>query len=213
MKACTFVTGNPNKVIEVNAILGNTIPIRTVALDLPEIQGSLEEIARDKCRRATMIVHPISLLWPQKTRNWKKDRPQANSITLGSFKVNGPVTVEDSALEFHAMGKLPGPYIKYFLETLGNDGLNTLLAPYEDKGADAEDYVYENLRSSSRVGSYLEFYNSVANRESGKGKIVPARGPPVFGWEPIFEFEGETLAEMAHEKKVCHVDYADSVHR
>ena len=56
MKTCTFVTGNPNKVIEVTAILGDTIPIRTLALDLPEIQGSLEEIARDKCRRATQIV-------------------------------------------------------------------------------------------------------------------------------------------------------------
>lgn len=56
MKTCTFVTGNPNKVIEVNAILGTSIPVQPVALDIPEIQGSLEEIARDKCRRASQIV-------------------------------------------------------------------------------------------------------------------------------------------------------------
>jgi inosine/xanthosine triphosphate pyrophosphatase family protein len=56
MKTCTFVTGNPNKVIEVNAILGDSIPIRALALDIPEIQGSLEDIARDKCRRAAKIV-------------------------------------------------------------------------------------------------------------------------------------------------------------
>ncbi|KAF7717966.1 Uncharacterized protein PECH_004668 [Penicillium ucsense] len=175
MKACTFVTGNPNKVIEVNAIVGNTIPIRTVALDLLEIQGSLEEIARDKCRRATKI-----------------DRPQANSITMGFFTVNGPVIVEDSGLEFHAMGKLPGPDIKYFLEALGNDGLNTLLAPYEDKSADA---VCTFAYSSGPDHEPMIFQGRLC------GKIVPARGPPVFGWEPIFEFEGETLAEMAHEKK------------
>ncbi|KAJ5871642.1 uncharacterized protein N7529_003995 [Penicillium soppii] len=34
-----------------------------------------------------------------------------------------------------------------------------------------------------------------------QGKIVPARGPPIFGWEPIFEHNGETLAEMKHDKK------------
>lgn len=51
-----FVTGNPNKVIEVNAILGSSIPVRPLALDIPEIQGTLEEIATDKCRRATQIV-------------------------------------------------------------------------------------------------------------------------------------------------------------
>lgn len=56
MKICTFVTGNPNKVIEVNAIIGDCIPIQPIALDIPEIQGTLEEIARDKCRRATQIV-------------------------------------------------------------------------------------------------------------------------------------------------------------
>lgn len=69
---------------------------------------------------------------------------------------------------------------------------------------------------------YIRSRNSIFS--SGyllKGRIVPARGPPVFGkssceasckrqlfsnwwlgWEPIFEHEGETLAEMAHEKKV-----------
>jgi len=29
-----------------------------------------------------------------------------------------------------------------------------------------------------------------------EGKIVPARGPGYFGWDPIFEFEGKTYAEM-----------------
>lgn len=56
MKTCTFVTGNPNKVIEANAILGDSIPVRALALDTPEIQGSLEDIARDKCRCASKIV-------------------------------------------------------------------------------------------------------------------------------------------------------------
>ncbi|KAJ5595303.1 uncharacterized protein N7459_001511 [Penicillium hispanicum] len=162
MKRCTFVTGNPNKVIEVNAILGDAIAVQPLALDIPEIQGTLEEIARDKCRRAAQII-------------------------------DGPVIVEDSALEFHAMNGLPGPYIKYFLESLGNDGLNKLLQPYADKSAEA---VCTFAFSAAPTMEPLVFQGRL------KGKIVPARGPPVFGWEPIFEHEGETLAEMAHEKKV-----------
>lgn len=59
MRTCVFVTGNPNKVIEVNAILGSSIPVRPLALDIPEIQGTLEEIATDKCRRATQIVRHL----------------------------------------------------------------------------------------------------------------------------------------------------------
>jgi inosine triphosphate pyrophosphatase len=33
-----------------------------------------------------------------------------------------PVIVEDTALEFCGLGGLPGPYIKWFLEKLGNQG-------------------------------------------------------------------------------------------
>ena len=28
-----------------------------------------------------------------------------------------------------------------------------------------------------------------------QGKIVPARGPPNFGWDPIFEYNGRTYDE------------------
>ncbi|KAJ5168352.1 uncharacterized protein N7482_003946, partial [Penicillium canariense] len=107
--------------------------------------------------------------------------------------VNGPVIVEDSALEFHAMNGLPGPYIKYFLELLGNDGLNNLLVPYKDKSADA---VCTFAFSLGPTTEPLIFQGRL------QGTIVAARGPPVFGWEPIFEHQGETLAEMAHDKKV-----------
>ena len=39
-----------------------------------------------------------------------------------------PTLVEDTSLCFNAMGGLPGPYIKWFLEKLGHDGLNRMLA-------------------------------------------------------------------------------------
>ena len=35
------------------------------------------------------------------------------------------------------------------------------------------------------------------------GKIVPARGPPDFGWDPVFEADGfdQTYAEMDKDVK------------
>lgn len=60
-------------------------------IDLPEFQGSIDEIAIKKCQTA-------------------------------AAEVKGPVIVEDTALEFKALGGMPGPYIKWFLQSLGVDG-------------------------------------------------------------------------------------------
>jgi len=51
-----FITGNSNKLSEVKAILGDAIHVRNQSLDLLEIQGTIEEISKDKCRRAVAAV-------------------------------------------------------------------------------------------------------------------------------------------------------------
>jgi inosine triphosphate pyrophosphatase len=51
-----FVTGNANKLKEVRAILGDTVEVVNRSLDLDELQGTIEEISKDKCRRAADIV-------------------------------------------------------------------------------------------------------------------------------------------------------------
>ncbi|RYY31979.1 non-canonical purine NTP pyrophosphatase [archaeon] len=53
-------------------------------------------------------------------------------------EVRGPVLVDDTSLCFNALNGLPGVYIRPFLETVGHDGLNKLLAGYEDKTAYAQ---------------------------------------------------------------------------
>ena len=47
--------------------------------------------------------------------------------------MDGPVLVEDTCLGFRAHGGLPGPYIKWYLDKLGVDGLPKLLAAFDDK--------------------------------------------------------------------------------
>lgn len=53
-----FITGNANKLREVKAILEPSIEIRSQSLDLEEIQGTIEEVANSKCRRAADLVWP-----------------------------------------------------------------------------------------------------------------------------------------------------------
>jgi hypothetical protein len=51
-----FITGNANKLAEVKAILGDTVVLKNQSLDLIEIQGTVEEVSIDKCKRAAEIV-------------------------------------------------------------------------------------------------------------------------------------------------------------
>jgi len=53
-----FVTGNAGKLREVKAILlqGAPVEINSKALDVPELQGSTQEVAREKCRRAADLI-------------------------------------------------------------------------------------------------------------------------------------------------------------
>jgi inosine triphosphate pyrophosphatase len=52
-----FITGNANKLKEVSSILSSTpVELKSQNLDLPELQGTIEEISRDKCSRAADIV-------------------------------------------------------------------------------------------------------------------------------------------------------------
>jgi inosine/xanthosine triphosphate pyrophosphatase family protein len=55
-KTLNFITGNANKLAEVTAILGDVVALQSKSLDLVEIQGTSDEIALDKCRRAAVVV-------------------------------------------------------------------------------------------------------------------------------------------------------------
>ncbi|KAG8700267.1 nucleoside triphosphate pyrophosphohydrolase ham1 [Ceratobasidium sp. 394] len=106
----TFVTGNANKLREVQEILASgTVPlvIESRNIDLPEIQGTPAEVSREKCRRAAEIV-------------------------------GGPCITEDTSLGFVALNGLPGAYIKWFLSAVGTEGLNQMLDGFDTRAAFAQ---------------------------------------------------------------------------
>ncbi|XP_027116741.1 inosine triphosphate pyrophosphatase isoform X2 [Coffea arabica] len=113
---------------------------------------------------------------------------------IAAKEVNGPVLVEDTCLCFNALKGLPGPYIKWFLQKIGHEGLNNLLMAYEDKSA------YALCIFSLALGPNMEPITFLGKTA---GKIVPAKGPNDFGWDPVFQPDGynETYAEMPKEEK------------
>ncbi|KAL0213485.1 hypothetical protein RCL1_007111 [Eukaryota sp. TZLM3-RCL] len=105
----TFVTSNPNKLKEVQQILGDSFIVVNNDTDLAEFQGSCaEEITRLKALEALKQGVPT------------------------------PFIVEDTCLCFNAFGGLPGPYIKWFLQNIGPSGLHKMLAGFEDKTSFAQ---------------------------------------------------------------------------
>ena len=54
----TFVTGNVKKLEEVRAILGSGFSRAVISqkIDLPELQGEIDEISIKKCKEAARIV-------------------------------------------------------------------------------------------------------------------------------------------------------------
>jgi non-canonical purine NTP pyrophosphatase (RdgB/HAM1 family) len=133
----------------------------------------------------------------------KLDIPEIQSLDLGevatkkaktAFGILGtPVLVEDTALTFEALNGLPGTLIKWFFESIGNEGLTKLLAGYDNRTAIAEtcfalcDEKGVHLFTGTRKGSVSD----------------SPRGDTDFGWNPIFIPEGAevTWAEMDFDEQ------------
>lgn len=97
-------------------------------------------------------------------------------------KIQSPVLVEDTSLVFNALGRLPGPLIKWFLTELDNQGLCKILDGYDDRTATAE------VCFGFYDGKKLKTFNGRI-----EGSIAEnSRGERGFGWDPIFIPKGST---------------------
>lgn len=111
-----------------------------------------------------------------------------------AFRKTGKfVLVEDTALEFRAWNGLPGALIKWFLETVGNEGLLKMLTGVENRRAVAKTAVgfFDGNKAHVFVG---EIEGMISETIRGSGG---------FGWDSIFIPDGfnKSFAEMTSEEK------------
>ena len=104
--------------------------------------------------------------------------------------VKRPVLVEDVSLEFPALGRLPGTFIKWFQEELSHEQLCRLLDG-KDRTAVAR-CVFGYFDGSDEVYFEGNLEGSVPMNPSGAGG---------YGWDPIFIPKGYsvTRAELSPE--------------
>jgi inosine triphosphate pyrophosphatase len=189
MKSITFVTGNEQKLKEVKEILlfrddlyrnennnnrsSSGFDLISKSIDLPELQGSSQEVIAKQ------------------------------KCLMALREIKGPCLVEDTSLCFEGLRGLPGPYIKWFLEKLGLDGLVKMLSAYDDKRARAMCvFAYAKGVECTDVDD-IECFVGIT-----EGVIVEKRGKEEFGWDAIFEpteqtdFDNrKTYGEMEKEEK------------
>ena len=165
-KLLTFITSNSGKLAELQACLPFVIGKQ---IDLPEIQEiDIKKIIHAKLQAAVAVC-------------------------------DGPVIVDDTALYLECFASkngddgLPGPLIKWFLQTVTNEGLATI----------AQKIGKNKARACTIIGYADETGQMNFFEGSVSGKIVSPQGTSGFGWDHIFVPDGqiETFASMGMEKK------------
>lgn len=172
-KEITFITGNANKLKEVQMLLAPdasniepTFILVNQELDLDEVQDTdLEEIAMHKCRQAASLVGP-----------------------------NKPVFVEDTALCFDEFNGLPGAYIKWFVKSMGLPKIVKMLEPFENKNAQA----VTTIAYADGEGNFHTFQGITRGKIVDSRGPLTFGWDAIF--EPL-EAQGKTYAEMEKSAK------------
>ncbi|HSX18581.1 MAG TPA: non-canonical purine NTP pyrophosphatase [Candidatus Saccharimonadales bacterium] len=107
-------------------------------------------------------------------------------------KVKKPVLVTDVSLEIEALGGLPGPFVKFFLETIGEEGTVKLI-----KGKNTKTKATDAIAIYD--GKSLKIFKGEVT-----GHLIPKkRGKNGFGFDYIFVPDGysKTYSQLTPEQK------------
>lgn len=193
-----YVTTNPGKVREAERYLPDG-SVERLDFDYPEIQApELGPIAAQGAREA--------------------------------YRHTGePVLVDDAGLFVEGLDGFPGPYSSFVEETLGIERVHDIAANLDDRRAafrcvlgycDGDEFaaspdpVDRGDRNAAAAAGPGHDSSDGGDTESASdalpvklfegyvpGQIVAPRGEGGFGYDPIFEHDGETLAEMSTDRK------------
>jgi len=187
-----YVTTNPGKVREAERYL-SAGSVERLDFDYPEIQApELGPIAAQGAREAYRHA-------------------------------GDPVLVDDAGLFVEGLDGFPGPYSSYVEETLGIERVHEIASDLDDRRAafrcvlgycDGDDFAAspDPVDRGDRNAAAAAGPDGDARGDGDAlpvklfegyvpGRIVAPRGEGGFGYDPIFEHDGETFAEMDTDRK------------
>ncbi len=182
-----FVTTNPGKVREATAYLDDEVV--QFDFDYPEVQAdTLGAVAAHGAREAYRAA-------------------------------DGPVIVDDAGLFIDAFDGFPGPYSSYVEEKVGIERVWRMTDPEDDHSAafktviaycDGEDFAatpdpggvdHGETPPDEQVERGEDALPVKLFEGRVPGEIVAPRGDGGFGFDPVFEHDGTTFAEMSTDEK------------
>ncbi len=168
MKNIYLISGNEGKLREFRSIIPQ---VKNIRLELDEIQS----------------LDPIKII--EYKLNSAKNKLNNEGINFDY------IIVEDTSLFIDSLNGLPGPFIKFFLKSIDNDGICKIVNSYS-----------QNINASAKTFIGLIDKEGMTNFFEGeiKGKISKEpRGENGFGWDKIFIPNGsnKTFAQMPSDEK------------
>jgi len=107
-------------------------------------------------------------------------------------QLHTPLIVDDTSFSIDVLKGFPGPYAAFVLDSIGNTGILKLMKDVENRNA-----------HFTTVIAFADEYGIRHFSGTIHGRIIPVpRGNGGFGYDPIFEVEGQTLAELTLEEKI-----------
>jgi XTP/dITP diphosphohydrolase len=102
-----------------------------------------------------------------------------------------PLIVDDTSFSIDALNGFPGPYAAYVLHSIGNEGILKIMQNVKNRNAH-----FTTVIAFADEHGVRHFPGTIHGRI-----ITGPRGSGGFGYDPIFEVEGRTLAELPFEEK------------
>ncbi len=90
-------------------------------------------------------------------------------------QIKKPIVVEDTSLEFRALGRLPGPFIRFFLEEINHQDICNLLKDKDRKAIARTMYAYFDGEREEYFEGFME--GTISEEPSGNVG---------YGFDPIF---------------------------
>lgn len=148
----------------------------------------LEKFLGQKVEHHSLDLHEIQSLDPHKV---------AKEKALEAYKIlKKPVLVDDVSLGVKSLGGLPGPFVKFFLESIGGEGICRLADLSDDRSATA--VLVFGLYDGKKFYNFdAETKGSISQHPRGDTTKLT-----MMGWNPIFIPAGQakTVAEMTEDE-------------